>query len=78
MPYITSIEQYGIEQGLQKGIEQGRLMTRRELLLELLMERFGELPKTVRQRVELEADVALLKQWYKKAATCPRLEDLKI
>jgi len=39
MPYITSVERTGREEGLQQGLQQG--------LLEALDERFGDVPAPI-------------------------------
>ena len=41
MPYVTSVEKIGIEKGMQQGMQQGMLLDAREMLLEVLNERFG-------------------------------------
>ena len=64
MPYITSIEQLGIEQGLkqglqqgleqgmQQGIQQGREEGRREVILSILRSRFSDIDETLSRIVE--------------------------
>ena len=47
MPYITSIERMGREQGLQQGLQQGEVL----MLKRLLTRRFGPLPIWVEQRL---------------------------
>src|SRR6266704_3565794 len=48
MPYVTSIEQYGIEKGMEKGMEKGRaegqLIACRQNILDLIEARFGAVP----------------------------------
>jgi len=48
MQFITSWEQKGII----KGRVEGELIARRETLLDLLREKFGEVPSTIVQQVE--------------------------
>jgi Domain of unknown function (DUF4351) len=43
MPYITSVEQIGIEKGIEKG--------ERSLILRLLKHKFGELPDLTLQQI---------------------------
>jgi gluconate kinase len=43
MPYITSVEQIGIEKGIEKG--------ERSMALRLLTRKFGELPDRTRDRI---------------------------
>ena len=86
MPYITSIEQFGIEkgleQGLEKGLEEGRvegkLLTLRENVLDLLETRHQVVPYEVRERVNSETDLEKLKSWLRQAASCARVEDFKL
>lgn len=61
MPYISSVGRIGIEkglaQGIEKGLAQGRVNERRDLLLRLLVRRFGPLSEGLRQRIaELTSD----------------------
>ena len=51
MPYITTIEQRGIEKGREKGREEGRGEGRRELLFEMLENKFGSLSAEIRDQV---------------------------
>ncbi|WP_222932445.1 hypothetical protein [Allochromatium humboldtianum] len=49
MPYVTTVEQAGIEKGLQQGVQQGEART----LLRLLDRRFGpEAAQRHRERIE--------------------------
>ena len=43
MPYVTSWERIAMEKGLEQGLQQGRLEDAREMVLEALEIRFGEL-----------------------------------
>ncbi|MFV9504006.1 MAG: Rpn family recombination-promoting nuclease/putative transposase [Oscillochloridaceae bacterium umkhey_bin13] len=54
MPYITSVEQMGIEKGLAQGIEKGRVHERRDLVLHLLTRRVGAVS------ADLHAQIAAL------------------
>jgi hypothetical protein len=67
MPYITSIERMGIEQGIHQG---EILMLRRQLT-----RRFGPLPAWAEQRLE-EASVALLEAWAERVLDAARLEEI--
>ncbi len=71
MAYVTSIEQNGIE----RGIEKGQLMACRENILVLLEARFGTVPDDVRKRVNAEEDLLRLKAWHRLAGTCAKIED---
>ena len=44
MPYVTSVERIGIRKGIQQGLQQclqQRLATERQLLLRMVLRRFG-------------------------------------
>lgn len=47
MPYITSVEQIGIEKGIEQGIEQGE----RSMILGQLEHKFGPLPDRIRTQI---------------------------
>lgn len=51
MPYVTSIERMGIEQGLERGLEQG-LERQRSLILRILTRRVGIVPKNLTDRIQ--------------------------
>ena len=65
----------GLEQGLELGIERGLELGRRALLLDLLRERFGELPDAAVARVTA-AGMAELQAWSKRVLTAPGLDDV--
>jgi Domain of unknown function (DUF4351) len=52
MPYITSVEQIGIEKGEQIGFERGLQEGERTLILRQLTRQVGKLPATSRKKVE--------------------------
>ncbi|BAU10539.1 hypothetical protein LEP3755_10230 [Leptolyngbya sp. NIES-3755] len=55
MPYITSVEEIGFARGLETGRQQAEQQAeqrQRSLILRQLNRRVGEVPETVRQRVE--------------------------
>ncbi len=68
MSYITSVERIGI----QKGLQQGALAEGREMILEALEERFGEVPPPVSDAIhQIEATDrlrALLRQAIRSAS----------
>ncbi len=89
MPYITSAERFGIEQGLKQGREEGReeglekgreeglIQAKREDVLELLEMRFGTVPELARRRVQEVADIAVLSLWFRLAVRCADLHDFE-
>lgn len=48
MPYVTSIERMGIEQGLEQGLER-----QRSLILRLVTRRVGLVPKDLADRIQI-------------------------
>jgi hypothetical protein len=65
----------GIKQGMKQGLEQGLERGRREMLLDLLRERFSALPEAVVARVTA-AGLAELQVWSKRVLTAPGLDDV--
>jgi hypothetical protein len=61
----------GREDGIKEGVEKGQ----RELLLDLLTERFGALPTAVTERIT-QANAQDLKRWGKRILTAASLDDL--
>jgi hypothetical protein len=58
--------------------QRGELRERRTSLLELLDAKFAEsLPAELRQKVEAEEDLAILRSWFRSAATAASLEALQ-
>jgi hypothetical protein len=62
MPYVTSVERIGIEQGIEKGIEQGIGRGEMMLLRRMLTKRFGKLPEAIEMRLS-QASIADLELW---------------
>ena len=57
MPYITSIERMGIEEGLQQGRQEGRQEGQRSTLLRQLNRKLGLLPEsTIAQISQLSTE----------------------
>jgi hypothetical protein len=82
MPFITSIEEIGIEKGIAKGIQQGiqqgqatgKTRKAREAILEVLSARFGAVPDSLSPSLEPLSDPDHLTQLLRLAATCPSLD----
>ncbi len=66
MPYVTSIEQIGIEKGVKKGLLQGMQQGVRQgeaaVLARLLARRFGPLSSALRTRLN-QASLEQLECW---------------
>jgi hypothetical protein len=58
MPYVTSVERFGIEKGLQQGLQKGEGL----LLRRLLTQKFGPLPPDIEAKLT-EASIAELEAW---------------
>ena len=69
MPYITSIERYATENGIQIGEARGEAQT----LLKLFKLKFGAIPDWVEQKVNL-ADKAQLDVWVESILPAQSIE----
>jgi hypothetical protein len=74
MPYVTSIERLGREEGRAEGRQEGRAEAARELLRETLEIRFGEISTPIQEKVSAEQSLDRLKTWHRLALTCPSLD----
>jgi hypothetical protein len=70
MPYVTSVERMGIQQGIQQGI----LQTLREDVVEILKVRFGNAPNDITRIIADIDDLSILKILLKEAATAGSME----
>jgi hypothetical protein len=69
MPYVTSIERLGRE--------EGRAEVARDLPRETLQLQFGQIPQPVQLRIAAESSVDQLKLWHRLALTSSSLEAFK-
>jgi len=69
MPYVTSVERIGMEKGMEKGF--------REMVLEALDERFGEVPSFVSNTVDQIENIDVLKSLHRRAIRCISPEEFK-
>ena len=60
MPYVTSVERIGIEQGLQLGLQQGRQEGQAAMVLRVLDRRFGAVSSNLTLRIRRLPDPQLL------------------
>lgn len=65
----------GIQQGIQQGIRQGVKKGEAEMLVRILVGRFGDLPEGARQAIEA-ADAETLLQWSDRVLTAQTLEEV--
>ena len=77
MRYVTSIERLGIEkgiqQGMQQGMQQGRHQGMAQLLVRQLALRFGDVPASIRTKLEAATDDEL-ESWADAVVSAPSLE----
>ena len=73
MPYITSVERIAT----QKGLEQGVLTDRREMVLEALDERFGEVPSSISETITQIEDRDRLKALLRQVIRSTSLEEFQ-
>jgi len=93
MPHITLFEELalkeGLEKGIQKGLEQGLekglmeglekgiLQTAREAILDVLDTRFGQVPESIRERINSLCGERNLKDLHRRAILTPSLEEFQ-
>jgi hypothetical protein len=73
MPYVTSWERIAIKEG----IKEGALITGREMILELLEERFGSISYDILDIVNKIDDSAKLREYHRYAARCNSINEFK-
>ncbi|WP_022948394.1 DUF4351 domain-containing protein [Methylohalobius crimeensis] len=71
MPYVTSIEQMGLQKGRLEGRQEGEAA----VLLRLLERQFGPVDEAVRERLA-RADDATLLHWCERVLTAETLEEV--
>ncbi|MCL1469579.1 hypothetical protein [Argonema antarcticum] len=69
MPYITSFE--------RDGIQQGRLQMSRENVIDVLETRFLTVPDALRSSIFAIEDLALLKRLHKRAITVNSVQEFE-
>ena len=81
MPHITLFEELalkeGLEKGLVEGLEKGILQNAREAILDVLDTRFGQVPDSVRERVNALDSERTLKALLRRAARASSLEEFQ-
>jgi hypothetical protein len=78
MPHITLFEELALKEGLEKGLEKGILQTGREVILDVLDTRFGEVPDAVRERVNALCSEPTLKELHRRAILIPSLAEFSV
>ena len=77
MPYVTSGERIGMRKGLEQGLQQGFLVEGREMVLEVLDERFGEVSFDISNAVNKIEEREMLKSLLRCAIRCASLEEFE-
>ena len=79
MPYVTSVErlarQEGIELGFEKGIQRG-LQSIRDLLLQTIQIRFGQVPDPLRASINACTSTEQLSDFHRRALLANSLGEL--
>jgi hypothetical protein len=73
-PHITLFEELALKEGRQEGI----LQTGREAILDVLDTRFGQVPDSVRERVNALCSEPTLKDLLRRAARVPSLAEFSV
>lgn len=79
MRYVTSIERLAMEEGMEKGMhagmQQGRIEGKRQVLVQLLARRFGQLPEWSKPRLALASEPEL-ESWIDGALDADSIESV--
>ncbi len=78
MPYITSTERVGIEEGKNEGRNEGMLFTAREMVIEALDARFSsETPADIKQQIQALNNKIMLKKLLRSTFQSKDIEDFR-
>ena len=81
MPHITLFEELALKEGLEKGLVEGRqeglVQNAREAILDVLETRFGQVPDSLRERVNTIGSEPTLKNLLRRAVRTPGLEEFQ-
>ena len=85
VPYVMSFERIALKKGREKGkkegkkegLQQGSLLTLKEVILETLSEKFGEIPTDLSDTLNQIKDKDKLKVLNRLAIKCTSLEEYK-
>ena len=76
---MTSLAQQwiaeGKEQGIEQGIEQGAICTLRDVILQILKTRFGNVSESVEQNINRKNDIIALKSLIQSATIAKTLDE---
>lgn len=73
MPYITSIERLGIEEGMEKGM----IKNAQQMLIEVLQERFGVIDSQIQQKIVDITSHDILSGLFRKSLKVSALEEFQ-
>jgi hypothetical protein len=73
MPHITLFEELALKEGRQEGI----LQNGREAIIDVLDTRFGQVPESVRERINAIGSEPTLKNLLRQAARASSLEEFQ-
>lgn len=78
MKYVSTIERWaeqrGIEQGIEQGIERGKARALRQAILDVLAERFDHAPDYLVRRLNQIEDSTILQKRLRQAVTIASLD----
>ena len=89
MPHITLFEELALKEGLEKGLVEGRqeglveglekgiVQNAREAILDVLDTRFGQVPDSLRERINAIGSERTLKELHRRAILTPSLEEFQ-
>jgi len=75
MPYVTSVERLARQEGIEQGIERG-LQSIRDLLLQAIQIRFGQIPDPLRASINACTSTEQLCAFHRQALLANSLDDL--
>jgi hypothetical protein len=73
--YLTNFESWAIEEGMEKGEQIGMLCDARELVMDALEEKFGEVPEELQGRLQEIQSREVLRGLLRQAIRASSLED---
>ena len=73
---VTTFEERAMEKGLQQGMQQGQLISHRDMINELLLDRFTQIPSTVQEYINKADSLTELKDIFRRALRAKTPEDI--
>jgi hypothetical protein len=73
-----TIAEFLREEGKKEGLEKGKVLAAQEILVILLRDRFGRVPRAVRQKIEATTDVERLEECVLQAAKINSVDELRL